>query len=165
MTPYPPPLFSKGFPQKPLLSMITNTLLMLSENTQLVKVVYILLFYLKSSWLCFLSTEHHRMRLVCENERMRLTCKNETVLAIYSATFGHLATYQKCLRVSRRCHGRANCSVLADTKTFGDPCFPGTRKHLRVSFTCGKLWTRFYQWKQCSLQVDGSFYDLGLHSR
>lgn len=43
-------------------------------------------------------------------------------------------------RVSRRCHGRTNCSVLADTKTFGDPCFSGTRKHLRVSFTCGKWW-------------------------
>ncbi|KAF6732406.1 eva-1-like protein C [Oryzias melastigma] len=99
--------------------------------------------------------EHHRTRLVCENERMRLTCKNETVLAIYSATFGHLLhgspncpqepgsqTDMECLspvalrRVSRRCHGRTNCSVLADTKTFGDPCFSGTRKHLRVSFTC-----------------------------
>uniref|UniRef100_A0A8D0A684 Si:ch73-335m24.2 n=1 Tax=Sander lucioperca TaxID=283035 RepID=A0A8D0A684_SANLU len=34
--------------------------------------------------------EHHRTRLVCENERLRLMCKNETVLAIYSATFGHL---------------------------------------------------------------------------
>lgn len=42
-------------------------------------------------------------------------------------------------KVSRRCHGRANCSVLADTQNFGDPCFPGTRKHLRVSFTCG-MW-------------------------
>lgn len=41
-------------------------------------------------------------------------------------------------KVSRRCHGRANCSVIADTQTFGDPCFPGTRKHLRVSFTCGE---------------------------
>ncbi|XP_061582336.1 protein eva-1 homolog C isoform X1 [Cololabis saira] len=99
--------------------------------------------------------EHHRTRLVCENERLRLMCKNETVLAIYSATFGHLLhgspncpqepgshTDMECLsptalrRVSRRCHGRANCSVLADTQTFGDPCFPGTRKHLRVSFTC-----------------------------
>ncbi len=35
-------------------------------------------------------SEHHRTRLVCENERLRLMCKNETVLAIYSATFGHL---------------------------------------------------------------------------
>ncbi|XP_030251810.1 protein eva-1 homolog C isoform X1 [Sparus aurata] len=99
--------------------------------------------------------EHHRTRLVCENERLRLTCKNATVLAIYSASFGHLlhgSPYcpqepgshvdMECLspsalrKVSRRCHGRANCSVLADTQTFGDPCFPGTRKHLRVSFTC-----------------------------
>ncbi|XP_065814994.1 protein eva-1 homolog C isoform X2 [Labrus bergylta] len=99
--------------------------------------------------------EHHSTRLVCENERLRLMCKNETVLAIYSATFGHLlhgSPYcpqepgshadMECLspsalrKVSRRCHGRSNCSVLADTQTFGDPCFSGTRKHLRVSFTC-----------------------------
>ncbi|XP_037316244.2 protein eva-1 homolog C isoform X3 [Pungitius pungitius] len=99
--------------------------------------------------------EHHRTRLVCENERLRLMCKNETVLAIYSATFGHLLhgsphcpqehgshADMECLsssalrKVSRRCHSRANCSLVADTQTFGDPCFPGTRKHLRVSFTC-----------------------------
>ncbi|KAM4555984.1 protein eva-1 homolog C isoform 2-T2 [Odontesthes bonariensis] len=109
--------------------------------------------YLLVSYKC--QPEHHRTRLVCENERLRLTCKNESVLAIYSATFGHLLhgspncpqepgsrTDMECLspvalrRVSRRCHGRANCSVLADTQTFGDPCFPGTRKHLRVSYTC-----------------------------
>ncbi|XP_017263699.2 protein eva-1 homolog C isoform X2 [Kryptolebias marmoratus] len=109
--------------------------------------------YLLVSYKC--RPEHHRTRLVCENERLRLACKNETVLAIYSATFGHLLhgspncpeepgsqTDMECLspvalrKVSRRCHGRANCSVLADTQTFGDPCFPGTRKHLRVSFTC-----------------------------
>ncbi|XP_044060604.1 protein eva-1 homolog C isoform X2 [Siniperca chuatsi] len=109
--------------------------------------------YLLVSYKC--RPEHHRTRLVCENERLRLMCKNETVLAIYSATFGHLLhgspycpqepgshTDMECLspsalrKVSRRCHGRANCSVLADTQTFGDPCFTGTRKHLRVSFTC-----------------------------
>ncbi|AWP11854.1 putative protein eva-1 -like C-like isoform 2 [Scophthalmus maximus] len=109
--------------------------------------------YLLVSYKC--RPEHHRTRLVCENERLRLMCKNETVLAIYSATFGHLlhgSPYcpqepgshadMECLsplalrKVSRRCHGRASCSVLADTQTFGDPCFSGTRKHLRVSFTC-----------------------------
>ncbi|XP_036424910.1 protein eva-1 homolog C isoform X1 [Colossoma macropomum] len=98
---------------------------------------------------------HHRSRTVCENERLRLACKNDTVLAIYSATFGHLEhdhhecpqgsnvkPDMECLspsalrRVSRRCHGRTNCTVLADVQNFGDPCFPGTRKHLRVSFTC-----------------------------
>lgn len=109
--------------------------------------------YLLVSYKC--RPEHHRTRLVCENERLRLMCKNETVLAIYSASFGHLLhgsphcpqepgskIEMECLspvalrKVSRRCHGRANCSLIADTQIFGDPCFPGTRKHLRVSFTC-----------------------------
>uniref|UniRef100_I3J2Z3 Si:ch73-335m24.2 n=1 Tax=Oreochromis niloticus TaxID=8128 RepID=I3J2Z3_ORENI len=109
--------------------------------------------YLLVSYKC--RPEHHRTRLVCENERLRLMCKNETVIAIYSASFGHLLhgsphcpqePGSKCLspaalrKVSRRCHSRANCSLIADTQTFGDPCFPGTRKHLRVSFTCAE-WT------------------------
>uniref|UniRef100_A0A8D3C9U3 Si:ch73-335m24.2 n=1 Tax=Scophthalmus maximus TaxID=52904 RepID=A0A8D3C9U3_SCOMX len=111
-------------------------------------------------------------RLVCENERLRLMCKNETVLAIYSATFGHLlhgSPYcpqepgSHCLsplalrKVSRRCHGRASCSVLADTQTFGDPCFSGTRKHLRVSFTCAFLYTVYgLSPDPFHLQVDGT---------
>ncbi|MCI4379923.1 hypothetical protein PGIGA_G00234030 [Pangasianodon gigas] len=98
---------------------------------------------------------HHRLRTVCENERLKLACKNDTVLAIYSATFGHLEhdtpvcpqgvhvkPDMECLspsalrRVSRKCHGRTNCTVLANVQNFGDPCFPGTSKQLRVSFTC-----------------------------
>ncbi|KAK7138013.1 hypothetical protein R3I94_013599 [Phoxinus phoxinus] len=109
--------------------------------------------YIIVSYKC--KPEHHRSKTVCENVRMKLACKNDTVLAIYSATFGHLehdslecpqeaktTTDIECLspsalrRVSRKCHGRTNCSVLADAQGFGDPCFPGTRKHLRVSFTC-----------------------------
>ncbi|XP_051774272.1 protein eva-1 homolog C isoform X2 [Ctenopharyngodon idella] len=109
--------------------------------------------YIIVSYKC--KPEHHRSKTVCENERLKLACKNDTVLAIYSATFGHLEhdslecpqeaktkTDIECLspsalrRVSRKCHGRTNCSVLADAQGFGDPCFPGTRKHLRVSFTC-----------------------------
>ncbi|XP_051504974.1 protein eva-1 homolog C-like isoform X1 [Myxocyprinus asiaticus] len=109
--------------------------------------------YIIVSYKC--KPEHHRSRTVCENERLELACKNDTVLAIYSATFGHLEHDSlecpqeantnpdiECLspsalrRVSRKCHGRTNCSVIADAQSFGDPCFPGTRKHLRVSFTC-----------------------------
>ncbi|XP_016101389.1 protein eva-1 homolog C-like isoform X2 [Sinocyclocheilus grahami] len=111
--------------------------------------------YIIVSYKC--KPEHHRSRTVCENERLKLACKNDTVLAIYSATFGHLVLEHdslechqeaktkpdiECLspsalrRVSRKCHGRTNCSVLADAQGFGDPCFPGTKKHLRVSFTC-----------------------------
>ncbi|XP_073677024.1 protein eva-1 homolog C isoform X2 [Garra rufa] len=109
--------------------------------------------YIIVSYKC--KPEHHRSRTVCENERLKLACKNDTVLAIYSATFGHLEHDSlecpqeaktksdiECLspsalrRVSRKCHGRTNCSVMADAQGFGDPCFPGTKKHLRVSFTC-----------------------------
>ncbi|KAG7329143.1 hypothetical protein KOW79_007317 [Hemibagrus wyckioides] len=98
---------------------------------------------------------HHRLRTVCENEKMRLVCKNDTVLAIYSATFGHLEhdtpicpqegrvkPDMECLspsalrKVSRKCHGRTNCTLVASVQSFGDPCFPGTSKHLRVTFTC-----------------------------
>ncbi|KAM8987572.1 protein eva-1 homolog C-like isoform 4-T4 [Ara ararauna] len=48
----------------------------------------------------------------------------------------------KCLapdalrRVSKKCHRRGNCTVAADQATFGDPCLPGTKKQLRVSYTC-----------------------------
>ncbi|XP_072289275.1 protein eva-1 homolog C [Eucyclogobius newberryi] len=109
--------------------------------------------YLQVSYKC--QPQHHRTKLVCENERLRLLCKNSTVLAIYSATFGHLRhgspncpqepgshTDMECMsstalrKVSRRCHGRGNCTLVADVMTFGDPCFPGTKKNLRVSFTC-----------------------------
>ncbi|XP_058856853.1 protein eva-1 homolog C-like isoform X1 [Acipenser ruthenus] len=109
--------------------------------------------YLIVSFKC--RPENHSSKVVCENEKLRLVCKNQTVLAIYSATFGHLHHGNpecpqgnstgpdiECLapsalkKVSRRCHSKPNCSVSADMHTFGDPCFPGVRKHLRVSYTC-----------------------------
>lgn len=31
--------------------------------------------------------------------------------------------------------------MTADQATFGDPCLPGTRKQLRVSYTCGESGT------------------------
>lgn len=76
---------------------------------------------------CF--SEHHRTRLVCENERLRLMCKNKTVLAIYSASFGHLL------------HGSPYC-----------PQEPGSRidmglKHGALVLSGGKMveqiWWRF----------------------
>ncbi|KAJ8351204.1 hypothetical protein SKAU_G00226800 [Synaphobranchus kaupii] len=109
--------------------------------------------YLIISYKC--RPEIHSSKLVCENDTLKLVCKNDTVLAIYTATFGHLlhgnaecpqksgdAPDMECLsptalrKVSRRCQGRANCSVLANAQNFGDPCLPGVKKHLRVSFVC-----------------------------
>ncbi|XP_035266046.1 protein eva-1 homolog C-like isoform X2 [Anguilla anguilla] len=109
--------------------------------------------YLIVSYKC--RPENHSTKLACENERLQLVCGNDTVLAIYTATFGHLphgnaecpqesgaAPDMECLsptalrKVSRRCQGRTNCSVLADAQNFGDPCLPGVKKHLQVSFVC-----------------------------
>lgn len=41
-------------------------------------------------------------------------------------------------RVSKKCHRKGNCTVAADQATFGDPCLPGMKKQLRVSYTCGE---------------------------
>lgn len=41
-------------------------------------------------------------------------------------------------RVSKKCHRKGNCTVTADQATFGDPCLPGMKKQLRVSYTCGE---------------------------
>lgn len=49
-------------------------------------------------------------------------------------------------RVSKKCHRKGNCTVAADWATFGDPCLPGTKKQLRVSYTCGESSTRSWPW-------------------
>jgi len=40
----------------------------------------------------------------------------------------------------KRCHGKRSCDVYASTYEFGDPCYPGIRKHLNVIYTCGEPW-------------------------
>uniref|UniRef100_A0AAQ4RVD4 Si:ch73-335m24.2 n=1 Tax=Gasterosteus aculeatus aculeatus TaxID=481459 RepID=A0AAQ4RVD4_GASAC len=83
----------------------------------------------------------------CEGDTLVIECPSRTSVAVVSAFYGRRVPNQHlcpsanttCLsssalrKVSRRCHSRANCSLVADTQTFGDPCFPGTRKHLRVN--------------------------------
>ncbi|KAM4695648.1 protein eva-1 homolog C-like [Rhinophrynus dorsalis] len=109
--------------------------------------------YLLVSYKC--KPDNYRVRSICENEHLNLTCKNNSLLSIYSASFGRTLTgnlecdmenrtrleyecsAQTALRkVFRRCHRRHNCSIKADTRTFGDPCFPGVMKYLSVSYTC-----------------------------
>ncbi|XP_065545901.1 protein eva-1 homolog C-like isoform X2 [Lathamus discolor] len=98
---------------------------------------------------------NHRVKTVCENDKLRLQCRPKSVLAIYSANYGRFlrgkpecdalnaaGPHIECLapdalrRVSRKCHRRGNCTVAADQATFGDPCLPGMKKQLRVSYTC-----------------------------
>ncbi|XP_072914344.1 protein eva-1 homolog C isoform X1 [Hemitrygon akajei] len=109
--------------------------------------------YLIVSFKC--KPDGHQNKLVCENETLHLQCKNRTTLVIYTASFGRaLHGNMECLPVNRtmpdieclspttlrqvssRCHGKQNCSITADVPNFGDPCIPGIRKQLNVSYTC-----------------------------
>ncbi|NWX88964.1 EVA1C protein, partial [Nothoprocta ornata] len=109
--------------------------------------------YLVASYKC--RPANHRIKTVCENDKLRLQCRPKSVLAIYSASYGRFLRgkpecdapnterpHIECLapdalrRVSKKCHRKENCTVTADRATFGDPCFPGMKKQLRVSYTC-----------------------------
>ncbi|XP_010216166.1 PREDICTED: protein eva-1 homolog C-like [Tinamus guttatus] len=109
--------------------------------------------YLVASYKC--RPANHRIKTVCENDKLRLQCRPKAVLAIYSASYGRFlrgkpecdapnteGPHIECLapdalrRVSKKCHRKENCTVTADRATFGDPCFPGMKKQLRVSYTC-----------------------------
>ncbi|KAE8583882.1 hypothetical protein XENTR_v10020722 [Xenopus tropicalis] len=109
--------------------------------------------YLLVSYKC--KPDHYKVRRVCENEQLNLTCKNNSLLSIYSTHYGRTqkrniecefenrtipdyecSAHTALRKVSRRCHRRPNCTISADTRTFGDPCFPGVPKYLTVSYTC-----------------------------
>ncbi|XP_054826833.1 protein eva-1 homolog C-like [Eublepharis macularius] len=97
----------------------------------------------------------YKSKVACEDDKLRLSCKRSTVIAIYSAVFGrnHGGSLEcpyhnlgipaiECQSdtalqlMTRRCHGKRSCSVYASTSEFGDPCYPGIRKHLNVIYTC-----------------------------
>ncbi|XP_007890000.1 protein eva-1 homolog C isoform X2 [Callorhinchus milii] len=109
--------------------------------------------YLIISYKC--KPDGHKRKAVCENEKLRLHCKNHTILVIYSASFGRSpngnvdcpsinssAPDIECLsstalrQLSMRCHGKPNCTVIANVLSFGNPCFPGVRKQLKVAYAC-----------------------------
>ncbi|XP_077173169.1 protein eva-1 homolog C-like isoform X2 [Paroedura picta] len=97
----------------------------------------------------------YKSKVACEDDKLRLSCKRSMVIAIYSAVFGrnHGGSLEcpyhnagipalECQSdtalqlMTRRCHGKRRCSVYASTYEFGDPCYPGVRKHLNVIYTC-----------------------------
>ncbi|XP_034279955.1 protein eva-1 homolog C-like isoform X2 [Pantherophis guttatus] len=109
--------------------------------------------YLVVSYKC--RPANYRLKTVCENDKMRLQCRSSSVLAIYSSIYGRPLRGKlecnsmngtepeiECIapdalrRVSQRCHKKRNCTLVANSATFGDPCFPGVKKQLRVSYTC-----------------------------
>nr|XP_047921672.1 protein eva-1 homolog A isoform X3 [Anser cygnoides] len=97
----------------------------------------------------------YKSKVACEDDKLRLSCKKSMVIAIYSAVFGRTqggsleCPYQnlgmpmiECQSATalqlmiKRCHGKRSCSIYASTYEFGDPCYPGIRKHLNVIYTC-----------------------------
>ncbi|XP_060148320.1 protein eva-1 homolog C-like [Globicephala melas] len=109
--------------------------------------------YLVVSYKC--RPVNYRIKTVCENGTLRLRCRNKSVLTIFSANYGKFMEGKQecdvmnkngpvieCLapdalqRVLRQCQKRENCTLFADTATFGEPCFPGVKKQLQVSYIC-----------------------------
>lgn len=37
------------------------------------------------------------------------------------------------------CHGKRNCTLVADSKTFTNPCKEKSRVYLKVVYACGKF--------------------------
>ncbi|KAF1647008.1 hypothetical protein FQA23_0004881, partial [Aptenodytes patagonicus] len=100
----------------------------------------------------------YKSKVACEDDKLRLSCKKSMVIAIYSAIFGRTqggsleCPYQnlgmpmiECQSATalqlmiKRCHGKRSCSIYASTYEFGDPCYPGIRKHLNVIYTCDNI--------------------------
>uniref|UniRef100_A0A8D0C402 SUEL-type lectin domain-containing protein n=1 Tax=Salvator merianae TaxID=96440 RepID=A0A8D0C402_SALMN len=109
--------------------------------------------YLLVSYKC--RPANHRLKTACESEKLQLRCRSKSVLAIYSAIYGRplqgkpecdsvngTRTNIECVsldalrRVTRRCQKKMNCTLVVNKATFGDPCFPGVKKQLRVSYAC-----------------------------
>ncbi|XP_078088955.1 protein eva-1 homolog C isoform X2 [Mustelus asterias] len=108
--------------------------------------------YLLVSYKC--KPNEYKSKVACEGKELRLRCKNSTLINIYSATYGKMINGNKacpsnlklpdieCLShtalevVSASCYSKQNCKILASSHYFGDPCFPGMQKYLRVIYIC-----------------------------
>lgn len=88
----------------------------------------------------------------CEEKTLTIGCESGYVINLIRANYGRFSITicndqgnvdwsvncmsAKSLRVlSARCSHKQNCSILASTNTFGDPC-PGTHKYLEAHYLC-----------------------------
>ncbi|XP_041067707.1 protein eva-1 homolog C isoform X1 [Carcharodon carcharias] len=108
--------------------------------------------YLLVSYKC--KPNEYKSKVACEGKELKLRCKNSTLINIYSATYGRTMNGNKacpsnlklpdieCLShtalevVSTICYGKQNCKIIANSRYFGDPCFPGMQKYLHVIYVC-----------------------------
>ncbi|XP_050516837.1 protein eva-1 homolog C [Diabrotica virgifera virgifera] len=95
-----------------------------------------------------------RSQVACQNNRIQLKCNPNSRVAVYSASYGRTeyesiqypqpqgVPEETCLVsyateiVMQLCHGKRNCDLSADTRTFGSPCKPESRMYLKVVYTC-----------------------------
>lgn len=95
-----------------------------------------------------------KSKSICENDRLHLRCSPNALIAVYSAIFGRIehdntrcpqpkgVKHETCLAnyatetLMKLCHGKEECTVKADTETFGNPCRERSRKYLKVVYTC-----------------------------
>ncbi|XP_035714297.1 latrophilin-like protein 1 isoform X2 [Folsomia candida] len=88
----------------------------------------------------------------CEGSALRLDCEPGKVIHLIRAIYGRFSiticnengntewsvncgSPKSILVLNGTCNYQRSCSVIASTKTFGDPC-PGTRKYLEVQYQC-----------------------------
>ncbi|CAG5031976.1 unnamed protein product [Parnassius apollo] len=95
-----------------------------------------------------------RSRTGCENEIIKLSCNPHSRIAIFDAQYGR-TTYESITcpqtqgvldetctapfaaeAVMQICHGKRHCEVLANHKTFGSACKPGSRNYLKIVYAC-----------------------------
>lgn len=88
----------------------------------------------------------------CEEKTLTIGCEPGYVINLIRANYGRFSITicndqgnvdwsvncmsAKSLRVLfAKCSHKQNCSILASTNTFGDPC-PGTHKYLEAHYQC-----------------------------
>ncbi|XP_023941274.1 protein eva-1 [Bicyclus anynana] len=114
--------------------------------------------FVEVAYKCRPRTDEFHSKTVCENDVIELSCNASSRLLIYAAQYGR-ATHdtplfcqqppgvldESCsapyaLKTTMQiCHGKQQCQIVADSKTFGSPCRPESRAYLKVSYTCVPL--------------------------
>lgn len=118
-------------------------------------------FIIIRSFFSHVAAPKYETAYACEEKTLTIGCEPGYVINLIRANYGRFSITicndqgnvdwsvncmsAKSLRVLyAKCSHKQNCSILASTNTFGDPC-PGTHKYLEAHYQCvsGKKLTRF----------------------
>ncbi|XP_058823552.1 latrophilin Cirl [Topomyia yanbarensis] len=100
----------------------------------------------------FATAPKYETAYACEGKTLMIECENGDLISLIRANYGRFSITicndhgnvdwsvncmsPKSLRVLHsKCAQKQNCSVLASTNMFGDPC-PGTHKYLEAHYQC-----------------------------